>query len=232
MCPINPDAKRFFLEMITTTISYRENNNVKRNDFMQSMIDLREAEKGTSHQLSIEVIASNCLLFYNAGTETTSGTIGFLLYELALRQKLMRKLEDEIDETIKTNNGKMTYDIIQNMTYLDMCLKETLRKYPGLASLNRECTKDYKIPGSNLTIKKGMSTIISVMGIHYDPKYFPDPHKFDPERFRKGQETYNKDAYMPFGDGPRQCIGMNFFFCRITNNISFKYHSSCTNGIP
>lgn len=207
MCPINPEAKSFFLEMITTTITHRELHKTHRNDFMQLMIELREAEKGTTHQLTIEEIASNCLLFYNAGTETTSGTIGFLLYELALWPAVMQKLQGEIDEALEANHGKISYDMIQEMSYLDMCLKETLRKYPGLASLNRECTKDYNLPEAELTIKKGMSTIISVMGLHYDPRYFKDPHKFDPERFRKGQETYHRDAYMPFGEGPRQCIG-------------------------
>lgn len=212
MCPVHPDAKRFFMEMVTTTISERERHKIHRNDFMQLIIELREEEKGTSHQLTIEEIASNCLLFYNAGTETTSGTTGFLLYELALWPEIQQKLVSEIDEALKTHHGKISYDMIQEMTYLEMCLKETFRKYPGLASLNRECTKDFKIPDSDLTIKKGVSTIISVMGLHYDPRYFKDPHKFDPERFRKGHETYNKDAFMPFGVGPRQCIGNNMDF--------------------
>ncbi|XP_063696951.1 probable cytochrome P450 6d4 [Culicoides brevitarsis] len=211
MSPFNPEAKRFFLELTTATIKHREENKVDRNDFMKLMLELRESEKGTTHQLSIEEIASNCLLFYNAGTETTSGTVGFLLYELALNPQVMQTLLHEIDETLAKSN-EISYDMIQDMTYLDMCLKETLRKYPGLASLNRECTKDYRIPGTKFTIKKGMSTIISVMGLHYDSRYFPNPEVFDPERFRKGNETYNKDAYMPFGDGPRQCIAVRLGF--------------------
>uniref|UniRef100_A0A336LL69 CSON010700 protein n=1 Tax=Culicoides sonorensis TaxID=179676 RepID=A0A336LL69_CULSO len=93
-----------------------------------------------------------------------------------------------------------------------MCVKETLRKYPGLPMLNRECTKDYKIPNSDLTIKKGTAILISTMGLHYNPEYFENPDTFEPERFRKGSETYNKDAYIPFGEGPRQCIAVRMGF--------------------
>lgn len=84
---------------------------------------------------------------------------------------------------------------------------ETLRKYPGLPFLNRECTKDYKVPNSDFTIKKGTSLLISLLGLHYDPEYFPNPHTFDPYRFTEEKHNYNADAYMPFGEGPHQCIG-------------------------
>lgn len=76
---------------------------------------------------------------------------------------------------------------------------ETLRKFP-FPLLNRMCTVDYKVPESNFTIKKGTPIVISVMGLHRDPQYFPDPLKFDPER------DLDHLAYMPFGEGPRNCI--------------------------
>jgi cytochrome P450 family 6 len=83
---------------------------------------------------------------------------------------------------------------------------ETIRMYPALPILNRECTQDYPIPGSHLTIKKGTSIIISLFGMHRDPKYFPEPDKFLPERF--AAKNYDEVAYIPFGDGPRNCIGL------------------------
>jgi cytochrome P450 family 6 len=85
---------------------------------------------------------------------------------------------------------------------------ETLRIYPPGPFLIRECTKKYKIPGTNVTIEKGTSIIIPVIGLHRDQKYYPDPEKFDPDRF--SEEMKNKKpqfTYLPFGEGPRICIG-------------------------
>lgn len=232
MDPVNTEVTSFFLNMIQMTIKHREDNNIYRNDFMQLFIELREEEKGTGQQLTTEEIAANCILFYNAGTVSTSGSIGYLLYEVAAQPEIMRKLQSEIDETLEANKHVITYDMLHVMPYLDLCVKETLRKYPGLPHLNRECSVDYKLPNTHYTVKKGTSIVISVMGLHYNPKNFEDPYKFDPERFRKGKETYNKDAYMPFGEGPRQCVGK----CDVVPS-DFKVSiyscvfSSCENGI-
>uniref|UniRef100_T1H5B1 Cytochrome P450 n=1 Tax=Megaselia scalaris TaxID=36166 RepID=T1H5B1_MEGSC len=90
------------------------------------------------------------------------------------------------------------------MKFLDRCVMETNRKYPGLPILNRICTQDYQVPGSKYTIKKGTPIIISLMGLHRDAEYFPNPMKFDPDRFENG--NFDQNAYMPFGEGPRNCI--------------------------
>jgi cytochrome P450 family 6 len=87
-------------------------------------------------------------------------------------------------------------------------LSETLRKYPALPVLNRECTKDYQIPGTDIILEKGMATVIPVLGLHYDPKYYPDPERFDPERFTEDEKARRHHyVYLPFGEGPRICIG-------------------------
>jgi cytochrome P450 len=85
---------------------------------------------------------------------------------------------------------------------------ETLRKYPPLNFLNRECNTTYPLPGSDLVIERGVHAIVSVLGIHHDPEFYPDPDRFDPERFSKDKRTgRNPYMYMPFGTGPRNCIG-------------------------
>lgn len=97
---------------------------------------------------------------------------------------------------------------------------ETIRKYPALPILNRECTIDYKIPNSELIIKKGTAIIISLLGLSRDPEYFPDPELYRPERFSDEVPQYNSDAYIPFGDGPRACIGT----CTISNVLLNAYY--------
>lgn len=93
-----------------------------------------------------------------------------------------------------------------DMKFLDLSVKETLRKYPGLPVLNRECSKDYHIPDSSFVIKKGTSVLISLLGIHRNEKFFPNPEKYDPDRFSDENKNYDEDMYMPFGAGPRNCI--------------------------
>lgn len=92
----------------------------------------------------------------------------------------------------------------------EIILSETLRKYPPLSTLNRVVTKPYVIPGTNIKLKTGTKIIIPAHALHFDSKYYPDPDDFDPERF--SDENMNKihpNTYMPFGDGPRFCIGMS-----------------------
>lgn len=77
--------------------------------------------------------------------------------------------------------------------------------------MNRICTKDYKIPNECLVLKKDTKILISLHAIHHDPEYFPEPDKFDPERFSTENKTkLHACAYMPFGEGPRFCVGMRF----------------------
>lgn len=74
--------------------------------------------------------------------------------------------------------------------------------------LNRQCTKEYTIEKLNLTIPKGTPVVISLLGVMRDADNFPDPDKFWPDRFLTDHPQYNPDAFLPFGDGPKACIGM------------------------
>lgn len=99
------------------------------------------------------------------------------------------------------NNGFF----ISFMCLLIVFSLETLRKYPGLPMLNRECTENYHLPNSNLTIPRGTPILIPIFGIQRDPANFTDPLDYKPERFL--EESTSSMAYMPFGEGPRHCIG-------------------------
>jgi len=98
--------------------------------------------------------------------------------------------------------------LIQQYWHSNCNFAETLRKYPPVPILNRECTKRYEIPGTNVILEKGIQVVIPMMGIHYDPQYFPEPEKFDPERFSEEVKSKRHHyAYLPFGEGPRICMG-------------------------
>jgi cytochrome P450 family 6 len=162
---------------------------------------------GKTHKsLSIEEIAANVFVFYIAGNESSSSTIAYTLYELTQNEELMKKAQEDVMNTLEKHDGILTYESIKDMRFIEFCVKETLRKYPGLPILNRVCTKNYHIPESSFTIKKGTSIIISLLGVHRDQKYFPNADKYDPERFSDDRHDYDDDMYMPFGQGPRNCI--------------------------
>lgn len=90
-----------------------------------------------------------------------------------------------------------------------MFLTETLRKYPSLPMLNRECTTEYRIPGTDVVLEKGTFLLIPILALQRDEKYFPEPMKFIPERF-SDRSAIQPMTYLPFGEGPRICIGLRY----------------------
>lgn len=115
---------------------------------------------------------------------------------------------------------------------------EALRKYPTLTNINRVAENDYKVEGTNLTIKKGQMVIIPASAIHHDPEYYPDPKKFDPERFSP-EETRKRNpyAFLGFGQGPRFCIGMRFGLLQSTVGLvnlllNFKFERCPKSVVP
>ncbi|XP_023712683.1 probable cytochrome P450 6a14 [Cryptotermes secundus] len=227
---LDPKVSKYFRSMVQDTVNYREKNNVKRNDFMQLLIQIKnrgkvEEEHGYLEQnghgdlenksdengLSMNSLAAQAFVFFAAGFETSSTTMTFCLYELSLHQDIQERLREEIDIVLKKHEGKITYEAIQEMEYLDKVVAETLRKYPPVQNLNRECTKAYKIPDTDIVLEKGILTVIPVFALHHDPKYYPDPERFDPERFSEEEKAKRQHyVYLPFGEGPRICIGMRF----------------------
>ncbi|KAG8228713.1 hypothetical protein J437_LFUL009395 [Ladona fulva] len=164
--------------------------------------------------LSLDDLTAQVMLFFAAGSETTSSLLRFCLYELCANEygkEIQSKIRDEVDEVIKEEGGKLTFEGLKKMHLLDAALKEVLRLYSPAVFLNRKCLKDYRIPGTNLTLEKDSIVFIPIQALHLDPKYFPDPTQFDPNRFLpEKRDEVNKYAYLPFGEGSRMCIGQRF----------------------
>ncbi|NP_001273842.1 probable cytochrome P450 6d5-like [Musca domestica] len=211
-------APDYMKKIVRQTIEKREKHNIVRKDMLQLLLQLRNTGKINGDEdegwsavkttdalasMSIELIAAQLFLFYVAGFETSAATAAFTIYELARNAELLEKAQEDVEQAL-AKHGSLSYDSLKDMKFLDLCVMETTRKYPGLPILNRECTKDYPLPDSELVVKKGTPIIISLFGIHRDEEYFPDALRYDPYRFEK--ENYNAAAYMPFGEGPRHCI--------------------------
>ncbi|KAM4813614.1 cytochrome P450 3A41-like [Urocitellus parryii] len=204
-----------------------ENKEKHRIDFLQLMIDSQNSQDKEPYQgLSDLEIAAQSIIFILAGYETTSSTLSFIMYLLATHPDVQKKLQQEIDETLP-NKAPVTYDVLFEMKYLDMVVKETLRLYPIIERIERVCKKDVEL--NRVLIPKGTNVAIPIYCLHQNSTYWPEPEKFYPERFsKKNKDSINPYVYMPFGNGPRNCIGMRFALMsmklaliRLLQNFSF-----------
>ncbi|XP_076679139.1 putative cytochrome P450 6a14 [Andrena cerasifolii] len=202
----------FFTKVIVDTMNYRTQNDVVRPDFVNMLLELKKhPDKLENIKLTDTLLTAQAFVFFIAGFETSSTTMSNALYELALNTDVQDKLRKEIAEHYEKNNGELKYDHVKDMTYLDLVFRETLRKYPPGAFLLRKSMCDYTFNGTKVTIPKKTFVWIPVLGIHRDPKVYPNPDAFIPERFDDDAvAARNPMHYMPFGDGPRNCIGARF----------------------
>lgn len=138
--------------------------------------------------------------------------MSFALFELARNPEIQRKIQLEVDKIFSSAGPDgITYDHFGEMKYLEACISETLRKYPIVPAHFRRAMTDYKVADSNLTIPKGTAIFIPVLGFHRDPEIYEKPMEFKPDRFINSSTGSGKSEgifYTPFGDGPRNCIGM------------------------
>jgi cytochrome P450 len=148
-----------------------------------------------------------------AGYETTASTLSFCTYELALHPEVQDKLYAEVT-AVADKNGDIDYETLVKLPYIDAVLSETLRKYPPVARLERRVSENYTLGGEDnggIKLYKGQIVDIPAFAIHHCEDYYENPEKFDPERFMpENRHKIKPYTYLPFGAGPRNCIGLRF----------------------
>uniref|UniRef100_A0A8C8RHD7 Hydroperoxy icosatetraenoate dehydratase n=1 Tax=Pelusios castaneus TaxID=367368 RepID=A0A8C8RHD7_9SAUR len=167
-----------------------------RRDFLQLMLDaLPKKEQKT---LSEDEIVAQAFIFLIAGYETTTSALSFATYLLATNPECQEKLlQEDVPD----------YENIRELPYLEMVIAETLRMYPPAFRFTRETCKNCIVMGQ--CIPAGAVVEIAVGHLHYNPEFWPEPEKFIPERFTvEAKLQHHPFAYLPFGAGPRSCIGM------------------------
>lgn len=157
-------------------------------------------------------LRSQCFLFLMAGYETTATSLIYLTYELACNQDVQKKLYEEIIHYFPNEEDEISLDDLNKLEYLDKVWRETLRKYPLASTVIARQAEVTCAVSDTLVIPKGMIVQVNVWAIHHDPNIWgPDPDKFNPERFAPDEVSRRHPmAYLPFGAGPRQCIGIRF----------------------
>uniref|UniRef100_A0AAT9UTL3 Cytochrome P450 3635A3 short isoform n=1 Tax=Maconellicoccus hirsutus TaxID=177089 RepID=A0AAT9UTL3_MACHI len=201
-------SRDFFKKIVLDCIRHREENHILRNDFLQIFMTLMNADDET--KWTIDKTLAHGILYIMAGFSTTTSAISFLLYEMAKHPHMQEKLLQEIDQAFQESDGNLDYDTVQKPVYLNKIISETMRKYCIIGSFSRRCTTTCALP-DGFVIEKGTAVVVSTSGLHHDPQYYPNPLKFDPERFNEeNKNARHPYVYMPFGAGPRYCIGERF----------------------
>nr|XP_021196066.2 cytochrome P450 6B6-like [Helicoverpa armigera]XP_049699591.1 cytochrome P450 6B6-like [Helicoverpa armigera]WRX05921.1 CYP6AB38 [Helicoverpa armigera] len=211
-------------ELVGQILRKRDYKPSGRGDFIDLMLECKmkgtvvgesiESRKpdGSPETASLEfndgIIAAQVFVFFAAGFETSSSATSFTLHQLAYHQEVQKKAQEEVDRVLAKHDGKLSYDAVKEMNYLEMVFKEGLRMFPSLGFLLRQCTRPYTFPEFNMTIDESVRVMIPLQSMHNDPKYFPNPEVFRPERFAPEEfDNKNKYVFLPFGIGPRACIG-------------------------
>ncbi|XP_072402596.1 cytochrome P450 4V2-like [Diabrotica undecimpunctata] len=157
--------------------------------------------------------------FMFEGHDTTASAVSFALYSLAANPKIQKEVYIE-QQTIFTNdlkNAKPTVAQLNEMKYLELVIKETLRLYPSVPYIGRKLSEDVMHKG--MLLPKGIDVLLFIFAYHRDPEAFPDPLKFNPNRFLDTNRL-NPYQYTPFSAGPRNCIGQRFAMLAMKSTLS------------
>lgn len=172
-------------------------------------------KKASHHWNDMEIVAQSFIFFF-AAFDTVSATLSFLSQELLENQDCQDRLREEILEIADSLDGEpLSYEALGKMKYADAVIAEAMRKWPAIPFIDRVCKKTLVLQdpdtGKDVTIKKGDFIQMFTVGIQRDPRYFPDPMKFDPERFSEdNKKSIEAGTVFPFGIEPRMCIGNRF----------------------
>lgn len=213
---ISPDFQ-YFVKVMTELIEQRSKSDQEFHDFpenaSQAFSTYTKKEDGktvpmwNSEEINELVIAQSAI-FLVAGFDTTAQTLSSCCYNLAVHPKIQETLHDVITSKIE-EYGDVTHEMIQELPDLDNFINEVLRMYPPALKIERCCTKDITYGG--IHIKKGMMITVSPFALHYSKENYEDPKTFNPDRWSPEHKIkINPYTFVPFGLGPRNCIGMRF----------------------
>lgn len=180
-------------------------------DLSYTETKIKAATKWTDHDLVAQALA-----FFLGGFETTALLMQVVSWELSRNPEIQKTLIDEVDEMLEHLNGKpISYDQLNHMIFLEMVIQETMRKWPSFRAVSRGIKKDFLLrdeeTGKSYQLKEGAMLFLVMGAMQMDPKYFPNPEKFDPYRFSvENKGNIQNGTFFPFGLGPRACIGSRY----------------------
>jgi len=174
------------------------------NDLLQILMDARYSD-GTS--MSDELVVSESMQLLVAGHETSSNALSWTLYLLSTRPDCVERIRDEFDSVL--GDKPLGFSDVPKFEFTTQVINEALRLYPPFWMVDRMALTDDR--AGDVDIPRGSTVVVFIYGTHHSPRYWENPESFDPGRFSKASEKLHTPfAHLPFGAGPRGCIGGNY----------------------
>ena len=183
-------------------------------DLLQTLMDARYSD---GEGMSDELVLSESMQLLVAGHETSSNALSWILYLLSSRPDCLERLRQEFDSVL--GEVPLSYTDVPRFEFATQVIQEALRLYPPFWMIDRMAVGDDRV--GDLAIPRGSTVIVFVHGAHHAQRYWPNPESFDPARFTKANEMLHTPfTHLPFGAGPRGCIGGNYAMLQILMILS------------
>jgi cytochrome P450 len=205
-------SKRNLDKVVTSIIRQRKASKTTANDLLQRLLDAQD-EQGL--RMSDEQLREEIMTLFLAGHETTANALTWTWYLLAQNPQVEEALAAELDAVLG-GRGPTLADL-PRLPYVEMVVKESMRLYPPAWGIGRRALQEFELGGYRIPARTNV--LIMQWLTHRDPRFFPDPERFDPERWRDDPVRKGKIprfAYFPFAGGPRVCIGAGFAMMEAT----------------
>jgi len=191
--------------LLRSLIEERRTSGEQKSDLLSALLAAVDEESGKG--MSNQQLRDEMMTLFLAGHETTAMALAWTWYLLSQHPEVESKLRAELSRVL--NGRTPTAADLRQLPYTEMVVRESLRLYPPATGFAREPIEDVRIGGYE--VPQGSLIAANTYALHRDAQFFPDPERFDPERFAAGwQERIPRYAYLPFGGGPRVCIGNGF----------------------
>ena len=224
-------AVRELNDVIDGIIRQRRSSNQPRGDLLDTLLQARDAE---GKSMSDTQLRDEVMTLFLAGHETTAIALSWACYLLAQNPHIEAQLAEEL-QTVLGDQAPTPQDL-PRLRYTEMVLKEAMRLYPAVWGIGRRAVADCEIGGYRVVA--GTNIFIFQWLTQRDPRFFPDPETFDPERWREDPVRSGKIprfAYFPFGAGPRVCVGASFAMMEATFLLAMimqRFHLELAPGPP
>jgi cytochrome P450 len=211
-------SRRKVLNVLRRFVATRRASGQQKDDLLGRLLAAKSPD-GTP-AMSEQQLIDECVTLFAAGHETTANALTYTLWLLAHHPQVQDRLMAEVRSVLADENVPATIDDVDRLPYTRMVVAESMRLYPPAWIQGREATEDVTIEGE--TVHRGQTVFISQWLTHRDPRWWPDPLQFDPQRFDPDKPPLAADgtarprwAYFPFGGGSRSCIGEAFAWAEL-----------------
>lgn len=195
---------QFMDGLIYGLLAERRHSGAHHNDLLDLLLQARDEETGEG--LSDQELRDEALTIFAAGHETTANALAWTWYLLATHPEARQRFHEEVDRVLQGRTP--TADDLPHLPYTRALFDESLRLYPPAPAVQRKAATRTTVCG--MSLPEGAFVLVGTYNLHRHPDFWPDPEQFRPERWLDSERPSSRYAYMPFGAGPRTCVGLHF----------------------